>query len=139
MVFFVSFSRTLGGLANHLAAATGLKPKHSVLVALLIMVVVTGALVAFGVVELVHHVPRIRQGVDTIVETIRGSPLWERYRNVGGHVTAEQMIEQVRHHASDAVGVAAAIGRETLMIFIALVFSVVFLLEREDLESWREA
>jgi predicted PurR-regulated permease PerM len=138
LVFFVVFERTIGLLAGYLSAFTRLKFKWSVLVVVALLLGVVGGSVWFGVAQLVSHLPRIRESAETVIETIRGSELYHRYAHLGGQVTVERGIEQARHHVGDALSLAVGFTREVLYVIVGLIFAVVFLVERDELETWRE-
>lgn len=134
-VFFVVFERVIGTLAEQLSTRAGVKFKYAVLLVILLFVGVAAGGVWFGVATVLKKLPEIREGFETIGATIRNSELYHRY----GHVAGERVLEQGRHHVGDALGYAAHFGKEALYVFIGLIFAVVFLLEREELEAWRES
>lgn len=138
LVFFVVFERSIGSLAGYLSAWTRWKFKWCVIVVVAVMAGVVAGGVWFGVSVLVGHLSEIREGFDTIVDTVRGSHLYQRYGHLA-HATVGQMVEQLRHHAGDALSYAAGVTRDVLYVFIGLIFAIVFLMEREELEQWRES
>jgi predicted PurR-regulated permease PerM len=138
LVFFVVFERTIGLFAGYLSAATKLKFKWSVLLVVVLMAGVVGGAVWFGVATLIHQLPRIRESAETVIDTIRHSATYERYEHLGDHVTIQQAFTQARQHAGGALHFAASLTREVLYVFIGLIFAVVFLMERDELEAWRE-
>ena len=136
LVFFVVFERLFGLAADHLHVATKLKFKYCVLLVVTMFVGVIGAAMYGGVEVLIRHVPTIRHSTHAVIDALRHSAMFMRVEHA---LATESMIDRAREHAGTAVQIAATIGRDTLYVFIALVFAIVFLLERDDLENWREA
>ncbi|MEI8256245.1 MAG: AI-2E family transporter [Deltaproteobacteria bacterium] len=135
LVFFVVFERLIGLAADYLHAATRLKFKYCVLIVVSVIMGIVGTALYAGVSVLVANVPTMRRSAQTVIDTIRQSAVFARVEHAMATVS---LLEKAREHAGTAVHVAAAIGRDTLYVFIGLVFAVVFLLERDDLENWRE-
>lgn len=138
LVFFVIFERSIGLLAGYASKWTGMKFKHAVLLVLLMGLGTIGALAWFGVSTLMANLARIREGANELVDTIRHSDLYHRYGHLGGSITPGRVLEQVSHHASSILYYAAEVGRIALYVVMGLIFAVVFLMEREELEGWRE-
>lgn len=136
LVFFVVFERVIGLAADYLHAATKLKFKWCVLIVVVLFAGVLGTVVYAGIAALIAHLPEIRRSAVLVVDTIRTSHLWHQ---MGHAVNTDAIVDKVREHAGTAVHVAAAVTRDVLYVFIGLVFAIVFLMEREDLENWREA
>lgn len=138
LVFFVVFERSIGLCASLLSRATGLRFKWSVLIVLLLALgAVTGGVWA-GIATVRAKIPEIQAGVDTIIETIRGSELYAKYGHSLSHVRGQELLAHARDHAGAAIRVGAGFAKETLYVFIGLVFAIVFLLEREELQAFRE-
>ncbi len=135
LVFFVVFERLIGLAADYLHSASKLKFKWCVLIVVTTLLGLVGTALYAGVSVLVSNVPMMRRSAQTVIDTIRHSSLFGRVEHA---MAAESLVERAREHAGTAVHVAAAIGRDTLYVFIGLVFAVVFLLERDVLENWRE-
>jgi predicted PurR-regulated permease PerM len=136
-VFFVVFQRTLALLGGHLARVTRLKFSHAVLIVTVALVAALGGALAGAVLVLRHHAHRLVAGVDAIIAVIRSSALYKHAHSAGMHFTADDLLAHARHHAGEAVHYAETVGRSLLYVIIAMIFSVVFLLERDDLEAWR--
>jgi predicted PurR-regulated permease PerM len=138
LVFFVVFERTIGLFAGLLARATGVKFKWCVLIVVVLALgLVTGGVWA-GIATIRAKVPEIEAGADTIVETIRRSDLYHKYGHSLSHIRGQELLQHARNHAGDAIRVGAGFAKETLYVFIGLVFAIVFLIEREELEAFRE-
>ncbi len=138
LVFFVVFERTIGLFAGLLSKATSLKFKWCVLIVLVLALgMVTGGVWA-GISTVRAKIPEIESGVETIITTIRRSPLYEKYGQSIAHIRGREVLEHARNHAGDAIRVGAGFAKETLYVFIGLVFAIVFLMERDELEAFRE-
>jgi len=137
-VFFVVFERLIGTAANYLSAWTKWKTKWSVLAVVVLGLAGVIGGVWFGVSTFVHRFDQIRHGAHEIRETIRQSHLYHQYGHFLGRVTIERVLEGAREHAEGAMHAAIAVGRGAIYVVIGLIFSVVFLLERDELEAWRE-
>ncbi|MDP3277753.1 MAG: AI-2E family transporter [Deltaproteobacteria bacterium] len=138
LVFFVIFERSIGLGADVLSKRTGLKFKWCVLLVVLLSAGLAVGGVWFGVSAIRDRVPEIRQGVDAIITTIRESSLYHRYGHSLGHFRGQELLVHARNHANTALHVGASFARETLYVFIGLIFAVLFLLERDELEDLRE-
>lgn len=138
LVFFVVFERTIGLFAGLLSKATSIKFKWCVLIVLVLALALVSGGVWAGIATVRSKIPEIEHGVETIVTTIRGSDLYEKYGHTLTHIRGQEMLDHARAHAGDAIRVGAGFAKETLYVFIGLVFSIVFLLEREELEAFRE-
>jgi predicted PurR-regulated permease PerM len=136
LVFFVVFERLIGLAADHLHAVTKVKFKWSVLIVVALLAAVLGTLVYEGVAALLTHLPEIKRSAVIVVDTIRTSHLWHQISHA---VNTDALVDKAREHAGTAVHVAASITRDVLYVFIGLVFAIVFLMERDELENWREA
>jgi predicted PurR-regulated permease PerM len=99
--------------------------------------VVGGGLWA-GIATVRARVPEIESGARTVIETIRRSALYEKYGHALAHIRGQELLHHAQNHAGAAIRVGASFAKETLYVFIGLVFAVVFLLEREELEAFRE-
>lgn len=138
LVFFVVFERTIGLFAGLLSRATTIKFKWCVLLVLVLALgLVTGGVWA-GISTIRAKVPEIESGVETIVATIRHSELYAKYGQSLAHIRGQEVLEHARAHAGDVMRFGAGFAKETLYVFIGLVFAIVFLLEREELEAFRE-
>ena len=136
LVFFVVFERLIGLGADHLHGLTKVKFKYCVLIVVTLLATVLGALIYGGVELLVTKLPLIRHSGQLVIDTIRGSHLWHQLEHA---LNTELLVDKAREHAGTAVHVAAALGRDVLYVFIGLVFAIVFLMERDELENWRES
>jgi predicted PurR-regulated permease PerM len=137
--FFVVFERTIGMLAQKLHDRSHLRFRWCVLIVVGVFAAVLGVLMYEGIEAAIHRMPRIRHSVDAIVTAVRASPLYEKYRHGFAGISPEEVLRQAREHAGAAMHAAEEVGRSILYITIALVFSVVFLFERDELEHWRES
>jgi predicted PurR-regulated permease PerM len=138
LVFFVIFERTIGLLAGLLSKATSIKFKWCVLMVLVLSLAMVSGGVWAGIATIRAKIPEIESGVEIIVNTIRRSDLYEKYGHTLAHIRGQEVLEHARNHAGDAIRVGAGFAKETLYVFIGLVFSIVFLLERDELEAFRE-
>jgi predicted PurR-regulated permease PerM len=138
LVFFVVFERTIGLLAGLLSRATKLKFKWSVLLVIVLSFAAVGGGLWAGIATVRARVPEIESGARTVIETIRQSELYAKYGHALAHIRGQELLHHAQSHAGAALRVGASFAKETLYVFIGLVFAVVFLLEREELESFRE-
>jgi predicted PurR-regulated permease PerM len=138
LIFFVIFERLIGLAAGYVSAWTKIKFKYAVIAVAVSIVGGVVGLVWFGINRLLANLHGIQHGFVDINTRIHKHPLYQRYGHFGGSITPAKILEKLGHHASDVMHYTAEIGRGALYIFIGLVFAVVFLLEREDLEKWRE-
>lgn len=135
LVFFVVFERLIGLAADYLRAKTKLKFTYCVLIVVVAFLGLASTALYEGVSVLIANAPGIVHSAQTVVDTLRHSALFARAEHA---MAAVSVLDQMREHAGAAVHVVAAIGRDLLYVFIGLVFAVVFLLERDVLENWRE-
>lgn len=138
LVFFVVFERMIGLGAGLLQRATKLKFQWCVLIVVLLSLgVVTGGVWA-GIATIRAKIPEIEAGGETIVNTIQHSELYAKYGHSLSHFRGQELLTHARNHAGDALRVGAGFAKETLYVFIGLVFAIVFLLERDQLQEFRE-
>lgn len=138
LVFFVIFERLLGMLADALAKVTKIKFKWCVLIVVALGLGVITAGVWLSIATIRAKVPEIQRGIEDVVSTIRRSELYHKYGHSLTHVNGREVLDHAREHAGDALRVGAGLAKETLYVFIGLVFAIVFLMEREELEAFRE-
>jgi predicted PurR-regulated permease PerM len=138
LVFFVVFERTIGLLAGLLARATRMKFKWAVLTVLIVSFGLVGLGVWAGISTVREKVPEIEAGARTVIETIRRSELYAKYGHALAHIRGQEVLHHAQNHAGSAIRVVASFAKETLYVFIGLVFATVFLLERDELEAFRE-
>ncbi|MBL8680513.1 MAG: AI-2E family transporter [Myxococcales bacterium] len=138
LVFFVVFERSIGLFAGLLQRATKLKFQWCVLIVVLLSLgIVTGGVWA-GIATIRAKIPEIEAGGETIVNTIQHSELYAKYGHSLSHFRGQELLTHARNHAGDALRVGAGFAKETLYVFIGLVFAIVFLLERDELQAFRE-
>ncbi len=138
LVFFVVFERTIGLFAGLLQRATKLQFKWCVLIVLLLSLgLVTGGVWA-GIATIRAKIPEIEAGGEAIITTIQRSDLYAKYGHSLSHFRGQELLTHARAHAGDALRVGAGFAKETLYVFIGLVFAIVFLLERDELQAFRE-
>lgn len=137
-VFFVIFERMIGTLADALSKATKIKFKWCVLIVLVLgLGVITGG-VWLSISTIRAKVPEIHRGIEDVIRTIRSSEIYHKYGHTLTHLRGREVLDHARDHAGDAIRVGAGFAKETLYVFIGLVFAMVFLIEREELEEFRE-
>jgi predicted PurR-regulated permease PerM len=137
-VFFVIFERLLGTMADGLSRVTKLKFKWCVLLVLVLGLAVTTAGVWLSISTIRAKVPEIHHGIDEVISTIKQSAIYQKYGHTLTHARGREVLDHARDHAGDALRVGAGFAKETLYVFIGLVFAIVFLIEREELEAFRE-
>jgi predicted PurR-regulated permease PerM len=138
LVFFVLFERALGTGARWLNARFQVPVAAAVLGQVVLAVVAVAVLSFFGYTRVVPEVPQLRGELEAQFHHLREwlhARGWEH--TVSEHAT--RGLEGAQHYAGNVVGFLGSVGKSAVYVVIGLILSVVFLIENQELERWREA
>jgi predicted PurR-regulated permease PerM len=135
LVFFVTFERALGFLSERLAKETGkLTKKQALLVVLLVFAITLGALGYMGVGKTLRTYAAMQDTFPEKLQALRENPLVDKIEDqLGG---TEKIVENAKHYAGSALGMAAAIGHFLVHMVMGFVLAVVYVLEQEELHAF---
>ncbi len=137
LVFFVIFERALGAGAALMHARLRVPQRAGVLLQVLLGLGLLAGLVVFGVLRVIPAVPALRADVEGQFHHLEA---WLAARGFE-HVVSEQareLLGRAQHYAGSVVSFMGAVGKGFIHVVLGLILAVVFLLERPDLERWRE-
>lgn len=136
MVFFVAFERGLGVSSEAIARRFKWKPKRVLLGLLSALIVAIVGLAAWGATNFTGWLKEARTTWPQRLQELQTHP---RLLELKEHLPdSGKLIESASHYAADAVKVLSTLGHIVIYALIGLILAVVFLLERFEIEQWRD-
>ncbi len=136
MVFFVAFERLLGLSSRWLSGRFGWKRGRALLAEVVALVTGVGGLSWWGADRLVKAVQHARETFPQRLEQVRNSAVVLEARQY--LPDGEKLIGSVSHYAQNAFAVLNTLGHVLAYALIGLILAVVYVLEEEEIDTWRQ-
>lgn len=137
VVFFVVFERVLSSGAAFLQFRLRVPFRVGVLLQVVLGLAALAGLIVFGVLRVIPAVPALRADLEGQFRFLES---WLQARGFEHFVSDQgrELLGRAQHYAGSLVAFMGAVGKGFIHVVIGLILAVVFLLERPELERWRE-
>lgn len=137
LVFFVLFERSLGYGAGALERRFRVPVAVGVLGQILVALGALSALGVLGYTRIVPAAPDIARELQAQAQHLQA---WLHARGwdhlLHGHSTS--LVEGAQHYAGQVFSTLGGVGKKAVYVLIGLILAVVFILERRQLDAWRD-
>ncbi len=134
-VFFVLFQRSIGLLAGYAHKYAKIPFKVGVIGIVLLFLGSLGLTAFLATRGIITNLDEIRGSADQLIALIQASPYYQQYAQTFDH---GGIIDRLKDHGTELMHYASLAGRNALYLMIALIISVVFLLERDEITEFRK-
>ena len=135
-VFFVAFSRVLGGLASLLQRRGGLRRQFALL---LVVVLFFGAITIAGALATGSAIETFRAARESLPDRIAAFRHTALYVRVQDHFQGlEGLVEAARANAARALGYLSFLSHLLLHALLGFILAVVYLFEQEELDTFAD-
>jgi predicted PurR-regulated permease PerM len=137
LVCFVLLSRGLGGASVFFERRLRIQRQRVLLLLLSVVIVVVGIAAVLVAHRLSPFVARAQLEWREWFGALTQNPALVRMRELTG-ISDETLSEKLRTHALDAVKYVDATAHGVLYLLIALIVSVMYLFEQQEITHWRQ-